>query len=216
MGRWKLALRELWQHVPFTAAGAVTGIVIMVIVVFTNTPRGVSDALFYTFHPLHVLLSALVTTAMYRRFGKHSFWKVIIIGYVGSIGIGTLSDALIPYWEGTAIHITMQLHLPFIETEEMPYLNIPAWIVINAAALLGIAIGYFRPRTKIPHASHVLVSTWASLFNFTAFGIANWIPLLPIIFLFLFLSVWIPCCFSDIVFPILFLRGKEIHHAHEH
>jgi hypothetical protein len=33
--------------------------------------------------------------------------------------------------------------------------------------------------------------------------------LLPLIFLFLFLAVWVPCCVSDIVYPLLFVRGKQ-------
>jgi len=38
-------------------------------------------------------------------------------------------------------------------------------------------------------------------------GIIDWL-LLPFIFLFLFLAVWIPCCTSDIVFPLLFIRKR--------
>lgn len=52
----------------------------------------------------------------------------------------------------------------------------------------------------------MLLSTWASLFYFTAFGTASWVPLLPLIFVFLFLAVWLPCCLSDIAFPLLFIR----------
>ena len=29
---------------------------------------------------------------------------------------------------------------------------------------------------------------------------------------FLFLAVWLPCCTSDIVFPLLFTRGHDHHH----
>jgi hypothetical protein len=76
-------------------------------------------------------------------------------------------------------------------------------------ALAGIAVGYRRQTTKIPHLGHVLLSTWASLFYFTAFGVADWIRLLPLVFVFLFLSVWIPCCTSDIVYPLLFVRKKR-------
>jgi hypothetical protein len=32
--------------------------------------------------------------------------------------------------------------------------------------------------------------------------------LLPFIFLILFLAVWLPCCLSDIVYPLLFLRKE--------
>ncbi|GAG58553.1 unnamed protein product, partial [marine sediment metagenome] len=105
-------------------------------------------------------------------------------------------------------------HIPFIETEEMPFLGVAKWVVINSAAVIGIALGYWKHTTKIPHSGHVLLSTWASLFYFTAFGIASWIPLLPLIFVFLFLAVWIPCCLSDIIFPLLFIRkaGPQENH----
>jgi len=202
---------ELKDHVPFTALGAVTGIIIMVIIVFGNVPSPISRAAFYTLHPLHVLLSALVTTAMYIRHSKGKLWAAILIGYIGSVGIGTLSDAIIPYVEGAMLNIEISFHLPFIETERIPFLGMETWQVINSAALIGIALGYWKQITKIPHFGHVLISTWASLFYFTAFGIASWIPLLPIIFIFLFLSVWIPCCLSDIVFPLLFIRQVATH-----
>ena len=197
---------ELKEHAPFTAIGAVTGIIIMVIIIFANIPSPISQATFYTLHPLHVMFSALVTTAMYKRYSKGKLWAAILIGYSGSVGIATLSDAIIPYLEGTALNIGIGFHVPFIETEEMPYLGVAKWVVINSAALIGIALGYWKQTTKVPHSGHVLLSTWASLFYFTAFGVASWLPLLPLIFIFLFLAVWIPCCLSDIAFPLLFIK----------
>ena len=190
--------KELKEHIPFTALGALTGILIMVIVVLGNVPHHISDTIFHTLHPVHVLLSALVTTAMYMRYKKGKVWAVILIGWTGAIGIATISDALIPHLGGTLLHAQMEFHVPFIEHW---------WI--NLVALAGIGIGYWRQTTRIPHFGHVLLSTWASLFYIMAFGIAaDWIPLLPFIFLILFLAVWIPCCLSDIAYPLLFL-GKE-------
>jgi hypothetical protein len=200
---------ELKEHIPFTAIGAATGIILMVIIIFTHIPSSVSEAAFYTLHPLHLLLSAMVTTAMYARYSKGKLWAAILIGYVGSVGICTLSDAVIPYLEGSSLNIAIGFHLPFIETEKMPFLGIAEWQVINSAVIIGIALGYWKRITKFPHSGHVLLSTWASLFYFTAFGVANWLPLLPLIFIYLFLAVWIPCCLSDIVFPLLFVRKKE-------
>ena len=199
---------ELRHHVPFTVLGAVSGIIIMVIIVLANIPFQLSEAAFHTLHPLHVVLSALATTAMYRKYGSRKIWAAILIGYVGSIGIATLSDAIIPYLGGSLLGVEIEFHIPFIETEKMPFLGIETWKLVNSAALAGIIIGYLRPTTKFPHLGHVFLSTWASLFYFTAFGIAPWIPLLPFIFLFLFLAVWLPCCISDIVFPLLFIRKK--------
>ena len=194
----KLIAHELKEHAPFTALGAVTGIIIMVIVVLGNIPSHISQTAFLVAHPGHVLLSALVTTAMYARYKKGKVWAVILIGWTGSIGIATISDAIIPYLGGTLLHAQMEFHVPFIEEW---------WI--NFVALGGIAIGYWKQTTKIPHFGHVLLSTWASLFYFTAFGVADWIRLLPAVFLFLFLAVWIPCCTSDIIYPLLFVGKKR-------
>ncbi len=193
----KRITHELKEHVPFTALGAASGIIIMVIVVLGNVPSHISQTAFYVSHPLHVLLSAFVTTAMYMRYGKAKFWAAVLIGWTGSIGVATVSDAIMPYLSGSLLNARMEFHVPFIEEW---------WI--NFVALAGIAIGYQRQTTKIPHFAHVLVSTWASLFYFTAFGIADWIHLLPYVFLFLFLSVWVPCCTSDIVYPLLFVRKQ--------
>jgi hypothetical protein len=203
VGRWKLIAKELARHAPFTAFGALTGIIVLVIIVFANVPSGTSETVFYTLHPIHVLLSALVTTSIYRLHGKGKLWVAILIGYTGSIGIATISDAVIPYLGGALFDWEREPFWPppFIEK----------WYLVNPLAFLGIAIGYLRPTTRFPHAGHVLLSTWASLFYFSAFMVADWIPLLPFIFLFLFLAVLIPCCVSDIVYPLLFVREEPDH-----
>ncbi|MFC1871207.1 hypothetical protein ACFLYF_02245 [Chloroflexota bacterium] len=185
---------ELKEHIPFTAVGAVTGIILMVIIVLVNVPAQISQGAFNIFHPLHVLLSAMVTTAMFRKYKGGKIWIALAIGYSGSVGIATLSDSVIPYLGGALLGADMEFHVGFIEE----------WWLVNPLALIGIIIGYMRPATKSPHFGHVLLSTWASLFYFTAFGVAQWLPVLPLIFLFLFFAVWLPCCISDIIFPLLF------------
>ena len=197
---------ELVKHAPFTLMGAVVGIIIMVIIDVSNTPSEISKTLFYTLHPLHIVFSALVTTAMFRLHKKSRLWVAILIGYTGSIGVATLSDIIIPYLGGGVLDIPMDFHLPFLETETMPFIGIPKWIIINGSAAIGIAFACWRPFTKLPHMGHVLLSTWASLFGFIAFGVADWISVLPFVFLFLFLAVWLPCCVSDIIYPLLWIR----------
>ena len=194
---------ELRHHAPFTAAGAATGIILMVIIAFGNALPQVSQnsyTVFYILHPAHIALSALVTTAIYRKYSDGRMWRAILIGYFGSVGIATLSDSIIPYLGETLLALENRgIHLGIIEE---PQLTIPA-------AFVGIAIAYWRPTTKLPHYGHVLLSTWASLFHIImALGATvNWI-VFPTIFAFLFLAVWLPCCTSDIVFPLLFIREK--------
>jgi hypothetical protein len=194
---------ELAEHAPFTTFGAVTGIILMVIIVFGGFLPQVSKVsltIFYALHPTHVILSALVTTAIYKKVSNGKTWAAILVGYFGSVGIATLSDSIIPYLGEALLGLPNKgIHIGFIEE----------WWLVNPAALTGIAIGYLRPTTKIPHSGHVLISTWASLFHIImALGeTVTWITLL-LIFLFLFLAVWVPCCTSDIAFPLLFIRKK--------
>ena len=197
---------ELKEHAPFTALGAVTGIIIMVVVVWVNVTPEVSSNIFYILHPVHVLLSALVTTAVYMKYRKGKVWEVILIGYIGAVGIATVSDSLIPYLGEVLLELPNRgAHVGFIEK----------WWLVNPVALIGVAIGYLRPTTKLPHWGHVLISTWASSFHVVMAlgGTVSWITGL-VIFLFLFFAVWIPCCLSDIVFPLLFVRkGLPPHNA---
>ena len=204
----KRIFEELKHHAPFPIFGALTGIIIMIF--FRKLPSNISYNIFYTLHPLHVLLSALVTTSMYKLHvcppGKHikgkcNLWILLIIGYTGSIGMATLSDSIIRYLGVTLLGMPNRgIHLGFIEK----------WWLVNPLAIIGITIAYFRPRTKFPHAGHVLLSIWASLFHIimAAGRGLGWISYIGVFF-FLFLAVWIPCCISDIVFPLLFVRKDE-------
>jgi len=81
---------ELKNHAHFTLFGALTGIIIMLVLIFGNfLPQvsPVSKNIFYILHPTHVFLSALVTTTLYIKYGKRKIWLAILIGYTGSIGI---------------------------------------------------------------------------------------------------------------------------------
>lgn len=231
----KHILVELKGHTPFTVFGAVLGILFML--VFKNVSGVGSRTLFTVFHPGHVILSAMVTASMFKlHAARKNFALVLLVGYFGSIGVATLSDILIPHVgtkllgldvptheevfhheagsedEGTtaghehdahpggeeAEHSEDGLHLSFIED----------WYIVNPAALLGVIIAFLLPRTKFPHAGHILVSTWASssylLMNMesdlTAAAAVG-------IFVTLFTAIWVPCCVSDIVFPLLFVRS---------
>ncbi len=204
----KLILAELKHHAPFTTLGALTGVII--ILALGRIPENISYNAFYILHPIHVFLSALVTASMYelhqcgRIRGKCSLWGLLAVGYVGAIGIATLSDSLIPYLGESLLGLPRrELHLGFIEK----------WWLVNPLALLGIALAYFKPSTKFPHAGHVLLSTWASLFHILMAAAKPFTILAyPVILVFLFLAVWLPCCFSDIVFPLLFVGKPDSSH----
>ncbi len=238
--RIALVLDELKNHAPFTLFGAVTGIAMMLIF------RGLSEQalfrLFYVFHPLHVLLSAVVAASLFRLHEKTKrFAVVLVVGYLGAVGVATLSDCIIPYYGETILGVAVptesevhgghadeaspadgqhaeseavhdgkpKLHLGFIEE----------WWIVNPSAILGILIAFFLPRTRLPHAAHILISTWASAAHIMMNTHAAMSPLTIVgMFIVLFIAVWLPCCFSDIIFPMLLVGEKAAlaHHHHDH
>jgi hypothetical protein len=234
--RIKQVLAELKSHSPFTLFGALTGIAMMLI--FKGISHEASYKLFYIFHPMHVVLSAMVATSLFRLHEKtKGFFIVLIVGYVGSIGTATLSDSILPFFGEEIMGVviptesTVHSHVekpasPDTESNEhkLHIGFIEEWKIVNPSALLGILIGYFLPRTKLPHMFHILISTWASAAHImmnthqemTAIVIA-------VVIFILFISVWLPCCFSDIVFPMLLVKsdGEDCslcegghHHGH--
>jgi hypothetical protein len=205
-----LVLKELRHHGPFTLLGALGSVTVMMILRhaapgFLDTHR--AHDLFEFTHPLHVVLSAMVTAALYKNYraksghSKTGTIAVILVGYFGSIGIATLSDSLIPFWGEQLMGMHSHAHIGIIE---MPF-------IINFAALFGIACAYLYPKTHFPHTGHVWLSMAASLFHILRaqaepFSILQGLG----IGLFLFIAVWIPCCLSDIIFPLLFVRKEDL------
>lgn len=206
-----IIFKELRHHGPFTLLGALGSVAAMMLLRrlapdFLTTAR--TADLFEFTHPMHVVLSAMVTAALYRnyrakdRHSRRGTLAVVLIGYFGSIGIATLSDCVVPYWAELLLGLEhAHAHLGIIE---MP-------LIINFAALFGIGFAYWYPKTHFPHAGHVLLSMAASLFHILRaqpepFSLLEGVG----VGLFLFVAVWIPCCLSDIVFPLLFIKKKDL------
>ncbi|NLH43429.1 MAG: hypothetical protein GX448_16435 [Planctomycetes bacterium] len=245
--RLSAILTELRAHAPFTMAGAATGILAMLL--FKNASPQVSQRLFQVFHPAHVVLSAIVTASLFRLHeSKRGFLTVLLVGYAGAVGVATLSDSVLPYlgesFLGVAVptHASLHKHGGQASTEAdhgheaesvdhdheahehggKPHIHlgfIEDWYLVNPAAILGIVIAWFWPRTKFPHAGHILISTWASSFHILMNTHREMTPTLLLgAFVVLFIAVWLPCCFSDIVFPMFFVRSPHVHcgcHCHQ-
>lgn len=196
-----LIFHELKAHAPFTALGTLAGIALLGALLYARIPVSTSANLFEILHPSHVFLSALVTAAMFRRHGGHGAWRILWVGYLGSVGIATLSDCIIPFLGEWILGMPNRgFHFGFIEH----------WWLVNPLALAGIAVGTWRERTRVSHALHVWISTGASLFHIAmAMGGLPNVGAWTAIAVFLFLSVWLPCCTSDIVFPLLFAPNKD-------
>jgi hypothetical protein len=189
-------IHELEEHMPFTAIATLSAVFITILL-STFFGLGYSENVFESFHVLHVIFSAFATTSVFYKHDK-SIIKSIFVGVIGSILMGTISDVIFPYLGATALNLSPHFHLPIVQE--------PLLIIISA--LIGVFLGIIIGHTKMPHFFHVFLSVFASLFYVISFvGVSNigsWV----VAILITFISVLIPCCLSDIVFPMIFVKKK--------
>lgn len=216
---------ELAHHFPFTIFSAVFSLGILAVLTtilesgadtctadhhaHDHGHGGPFGSLFHVFHPIHILLSAVATTAMFRRF-ENSLIKGALVGFIGSLGICGISDIIIPFLGGKILQIPMDFHFCLI--------NHPLTVV--PFCLVGIVVGLTsaqtlsgRSSTVYSHSAHVIFSTLATLLYLISYGFGAWMENLFQAFFIVILAVLIPCCASDILFPLLMV--KEARKRHE-
>lgn len=190
----KLIVHELKEHSPFTALAVIIALLIVLLLKYVLLIN-LNEDIFHLAHFLHVIVSAIATSALYYKY-KKSFLKSILVGIFGAILIGSLSDVIFPYLGGLIIDSHMHFHLPIIEETFMTL----------GLAILGAIVGAFIKISKFPHLLHVFLSVFASLFYLLAFS-SGFLPIYFLLsFIIVFLAVIFPCCLSDIAFPILFCQ----------
>ncbi len=173
------------------------------------TPAG---GLFHVFHPVHLLFSAVATTAMFWRYERR-LWKAVITGFVGSVVVCSLSDVFFPYVGGLLLGAPMGFHLCIVEH---PGLVFPFVFVGIGVGLL--AADAVKASTFISHSAHVFTSSMASILYLVTYGLSDWMGHVGGVFLVVVVAVMIPCCISDIIFPLLVVtpRGAPRPRPHEH
>ncbi|GAI75948.1 unnamed protein product [marine sediment metagenome] len=192
----KTILSELKNHIPFTLLATLIA-VILVGIIYKESIL-ISESFFYIIHPLHLFVSAIVSAAIFYKY-KNNFIQALLIGITGSIIIGSLSDIILPYLGGTLFQLKTSFHLSLIEKP----------ILILSTVIIGSIVGIITKFTKTPHFFHVFLSVFASLLYLLAFSTSlNPIHFIAIFFI-VFIAVLVPCCVSDIVFPLLFVRRKN-------
>ncbi len=192
--------KELNDHIPFTLFAILTAILLTILIVY-YFQKDIPMSLFESVHILHIIVSTIVTTGIYYKYSR-KITTSIIVGMLGAIIIGSLSDILFPWMGGTLLGIKTHFHLPLIETP----------IIVITTLLIGSIIGIKTKLTKIPHFIHVFLSVFASLFYLLVFSATFSLNYFMGAFLIVFVSVIIPCCISDITFPFFFLKKKKEKH----
>ncbi len=218
-------LVELREHVPFSVSAVAIGLIAAGTICILGFGDG-TDAhaahgagldhddparlFFHLFHPAHMLFSATATTAMFCRYERKKA-KAIIIGLIGAIGVCGISDIAMPHISLLVLGKQTPWHICVIEH---PTLVLP-FAVVGVAVGVAAAGGVIKS-TLISHALHVLTSTMASIFYMVGpLGMIAWIHDLGKMFIFVVLAVMVPCCLSDIVFPLIMSESGRTSYARE-
>ncbi len=203
MKKGNAILHELKEHLPFTLVASLSAG--LLVAIFYSIGKVPSEKLFEIIHPAHIFVSSIATSAIYWKY-KKSVWKTFIVGVSGAIVIGSLSDVLFPFLGGQIFSLHTTFHLPILE---IPF-------VILGIALLGSMVGMYFGLFRVSHTLHVFFSVFASLFYLLAFSIKMNFSAILLVSGLVFLVVYIPCCISDIVFPLLFLKRPCLECGHWH
>jgi len=217
MGKSKMVWKELTHHLPFSILSVIAGLILVGILSFMTEMMGVKDPssnfreLFHIFHPTHILFSAMATTAMFWQKEKRII-KAIVVGIVGSVGICGISDIFIPYLAGYLLGAHMHLHVCIVQH---PQLIIPFLV-------LGVMVGFLVPGNLeksegvvFSHSIHVFISAAASIMYLVGFGVTDWAHRIGAVLIYMVLAVVIPCCTSDIIFPLVCTGKIQCNHLHK-
>jgi hypothetical protein len=197
----KTIIKELKHHLPFTALAVSISILIVLFIQYFLKKR-INEEMFHVFHFSHIIVSAMVTSALYFKY-KPNFIKSFFVGLSGAIVIGSLSDVVFPYLGSIVLNLDTHFHLPLIEET----------FNVLFFSSLGSLAGIITKQTKIPHFIHVFLSVFASLFYLLVFSPAFQLVYFIGAFLIVFLAVVIPCCVSDIIFPLTFINKNNHKHV---
>lgn len=224
-------LFELREHTPFSVSAVAIGLIVAgAICILGSQLQGVhgvgaesqhaghehgpvfAGLFFHLFHPAHMLFSAAATTAMFFRYERR-IAKAVVVGLAGAVGVCGISDIVVPHLSLAILGAKTPWHICVLEH---PALALPFAAV---GVLIGIATAAGVSRsTLISHSLHVFASTMASIFYMVGpLGLVAWIDDLGKVLIFVILAVMVPCCLSDIVFPMLMTHAdRHRYHADAH
>jgi hypothetical protein len=140
------------------------------------------------FHLFHPMHMLFSAAATTAMFWRYErrVLKAMIIGIIGAVGVIQHP----------------QLVLPFAAVG----------VIIGLTAAQSVSRSTF-----LWHSLHVFSSTMASIFYLIGpFGRVGWIDSIGIVFVFIVVAVMVPCCFSDIGFPLLLVGSAREKYQGEH
>jgi hypothetical protein len=209
-GHQHTLMGELICHLPYAIYSVAFGLTILSFVTYFSFGDSVemlcdkADVLFHSFHFMHIVFAATGTLLTFFRYSRN-FIKAILVGIFSPAIFCTLSDSILPYIGGKMLGVHMHFHLCFLTElpNVLPFLTIG---VINGFVMSRHHDGRQWLYTITSHATHIVISSLASIFYLVSHGCTDWYRMIGAIFVFLIFAVVVPCTMSDVVVPIIVAR----------
>ncbi|HSW73672.1 MAG TPA: hypothetical protein VLG71_00810 [Candidatus Limnocylindria bacterium] len=211
---------ELVHHLPYAIFSVAFALSVLSFLVYLSFLGGASndiicrgsDALFHSFHFMHIVFAATGTLITFYRFSNNIF-KGLLVGLFSATVFCTLSDVFLPYLGGTLMGVNMHLHICFFSELHniLPFLFVGLFNGFVMSRHPGSHQGLF---SIFSHFVHILISTFASMFYLVSHGCTDWYLNIGFVFLFLVVAVVVPCTLSDVVVPMAFARADKKHAKH--
>lgn len=174
--------------------------------------HGGADALFHSFHFMHIVFAATGTLITFLRFSKN-YVKAAVVGIISTSIFCMISDVIFPYIGGELLGVDMELHICFAYElpNVLPFLFIG---VINGFIMSQHHEGKQSTYSLTSHAVHILISSLASMFYLVSHGFTAWQQNIGMVFLLLIGAVVVPCTLSDVVVPMMFAKADKKNEKH--
>jgi hypothetical protein len=211
---------ELVHHLPYAIFSVAFALSVLSFLVYLSFLGGAptdvvcrgSDALFHSFHFMHIVFAATGTLITFYRFSKNIL-KGLLVGIFSATFFCTLSDVFLPYLGGSLMGVHMHLHVCFFTELHniLPFLFVGLFNGFIMSRHPGSQQGVY---SIFSHFIHILISTFASMFYLVSHGCTDWYLNIGFVFLFLVVAVVVPCTLSDVVVPMAFARADKKHAKH--
>ncbi len=205
---------ELFCHLPYAIFSVAIALIFLSFLTNIGSDASVGHShdsmayrLFHNFHYLHLLFAGTGTILMFRKYSQSTFMG-LFVGIAIPAFFCTLSDAILPYFGGKFVNLSMEFHWCFIYHLDtvLPFLLagiLNGWVMSQheKSRQLFYSLGF--------HFFHIFISSMASILYLVSFGFNNWWEHMSFVFIYIIVAVLIPCTLADIVVPIFFARLKK-------
>jgi hypothetical protein len=205
--------KALWHefawHLPLAIVSVAVAMLALDLLFFVDQNKAilVAKSLFHSFHYLHLVFAATGTVVSSLRF-RNSMLLSIVTGCLVPPIFCTLSDVILPFIGGNILGLTMKIHWCFWEH----FLTVAPFIFVGIVNGLAVSRHHESGMAIYSigfHTAHVFLSSMAAVLYLVSFGFKFCWQLYGIVFLFLILTVLVPCTLSDIIVPALFANTPK-------